>query len=691
MSISARVYHEAMNSPNWYNPGWEYRRSVNIDNAGRHSLTDYQVLLTLSKDNFDFTEVSSTGCDLRFTDTDGATEINYWIESYDSIAQEAAIWIKVPHIRVLSSKIIYMYYGNSGASSMSNISNTFLLADDFETFFTGPLDHAVTFLTIPTYDGQNQPVHPDVIYFPEGWNGYKYWMAHTPFTNQDYIVEEIDVVASNDGQIWEIPTGGSLPVVPDDPDYHHADPDILYNPDTDELWLYFLAGPLPGSNAPNSNVLLKLTKSSDGISWSSPNTLISAENLTSPALVRLKTDEWYLFYVQASSDSWHDMTTNFVAHRTSSDGKNWGPEQDTGLTFPGYYPWHMEVKHIPSKSEYWALVQAVPALSTEPGQPGGGDVLLFARGKEPASWTNVYTQPVLERMEAPDLVWDHHRLYRSSFIYHPASDLLEVWYSGLTRTESHIGYTRANYSDFVADLSRTKLWTNIQRGGAFLQSSENAKRGTYSAKLVQDSDVVIDEVNKINLPLSSNFMLEVDFYDDGDTNASKMVCLLRDPASSERVGLGVWIGSSCTNYSYQTTSGYSTTSVRRAAGWHKLGIGHRLIKRGRFSGWFRHKLFVIHNVMHRLLEGRWFSGYGSMQFFIDGVSVGSATNQPNSLSWFMIAGCQDSTGSFHIDDLRIRKYVSQEPTTFIGKEVSYESFRSRNVAEEEANGSRWPD
>ena len=99
----------------------------------------------------------------------------------------------------------------------------FLLADDFEKFFTGPLDHANTYLEIPTYDGQNQPVHPDVIYFPEGWNGYEYWMAHTPYTDQKSIVEEIDVVVSKDGQVWEIPPGGSLPVVPDDPDYHHPD------------------------------------------------------------------------------------------------------------------------------------------------------------------------------------------------------------------------------------------------------------------------------------------------------------------------------------------------------------------------------------------------------------------------------------------------------------------------------------
>ena len=36
-------------------------------------------------------------------------------------------------------------------------------------------------LIIKTPEGSNQPYHPSVIYIPEGWNGYKYWMAETPY------------------------------------------------------------------------------------------------------------------------------------------------------------------------------------------------------------------------------------------------------------------------------------------------------------------------------------------------------------------------------------------------------------------------------------------------------------------------------------------------------------------------------
>ena len=44
------------------------------------------------------------------------------------------------------------------------------------------LANAPAFQEIPTYDGSRQATHPDIAYFPDGWHGYKYWMAMTPYT-----------------------------------------------------------------------------------------------------------------------------------------------------------------------------------------------------------------------------------------------------------------------------------------------------------------------------------------------------------------------------------------------------------------------------------------------------------------------------------------------------------------------------
>lgn len=40
-------------------------------------------------------------------------------------------------------------------------------------------------LEIPTYDGSKQLTHPSVLYFPESWNGHKYWAVATPYPNSN--------------------------------------------------------------------------------------------------------------------------------------------------------------------------------------------------------------------------------------------------------------------------------------------------------------------------------------------------------------------------------------------------------------------------------------------------------------------------------------------------------------------------
>jgi hypothetical protein len=69
--------------------------------------------------------------DIRFTDSDGSTLLNYWIESGCNSAN-TKIWVKVPSIPASSTKTIYVYYGNPSAASASNATNTMLWYDDFD-------------------------------------------------------------------------------------------------------------------------------------------------------------------------------------------------------------------------------------------------------------------------------------------------------------------------------------------------------------------------------------------------------------------------------------------------------------------------------------------------------------------------------------------------------------------------------
>lgn len=61
-------------------------------------------------------------------------------------------------------------------------------------------------LDIKTFDGSDSPYHPAVLYFENGWNEYKYWMAETPFspkTQPYWDRNECPTIhVSNDGVNW---------------------------------------------------------------------------------------------------------------------------------------------------------------------------------------------------------------------------------------------------------------------------------------------------------------------------------------------------------------------------------------------------------------------------------------------------------------------------------------------------------
>ncbi len=112
---------------------WPYREVITITNSLNVDLTDYAVKIKLDESHQDFwSNVKTDGADIRFIDSDNTTLLSYWIESFDYDNKEAIIWVKIPSIPASSSKTIYMYYGNSLATSLSNGNDTFLFFDDFE-------------------------------------------------------------------------------------------------------------------------------------------------------------------------------------------------------------------------------------------------------------------------------------------------------------------------------------------------------------------------------------------------------------------------------------------------------------------------------------------------------------------------------------------------------------------------------
>jgi hypothetical protein len=101
---------------NWLT-GWNHRRQLTITGALiSGALTDFPVLVKLDSSFLDFNKVKTNGEDVRFTSSDGTTQLKYEIEQWNKTAGNAEIWVKLPSILSVSNTTFYMYYGNVGAS-----------------------------------------------------------------------------------------------------------------------------------------------------------------------------------------------------------------------------------------------------------------------------------------------------------------------------------------------------------------------------------------------------------------------------------------------------------------------------------------------------------------------------------------------------------------------------------------------
>jgi hypothetical protein len=88
------------------------------------TLSDYQVLVTADTASLISAGKMRSDCgDVRFRDSDGTTNLSYWNEVACNSAS-TKFWIKVPSIPS-GTKTIYMYYGNSSATTQSNFTDVF--------------------------------------------------------------------------------------------------------------------------------------------------------------------------------------------------------------------------------------------------------------------------------------------------------------------------------------------------------------------------------------------------------------------------------------------------------------------------------------------------------------------------------------------------------------------------------------
>lgn len=169
----------------WLPPGWDYRKSHTINGSPVGLLSDYAIRIVVyygsGTDSGEDVYLGNSSRldfgDVRFTGSDGSTQLDYWIEKKTD-GDHGVFWVEVDSIPASPGSVtVYIYYGNNAATTTSNGKNTFDWFDDFESDSSADYDigrHTAVWHGAGAYNPYYDPVNGRVAYdtgdnFSGGW------------------------------------------------------------------------------------------------------------------------------------------------------------------------------------------------------------------------------------------------------------------------------------------------------------------------------------------------------------------------------------------------------------------------------------------------------------------------------------------------------------------------------------------
>lgn len=249
-----------------------------------------------------------------------------------------------------------------------------------------------------TVAGQTQMTHPSIVYFAAPWNGYSYWMAVTPYPNNNDTYENPSIICSNDAINWEEPSGITNPITPkaSDNSYYNSDCELVYRTDTDTLECWYRRA----NRSPVKETIIRKT-SKDGITWGEEEILFESNtgaSVLSPCVIFR--DGRYMIWV-------NNNTQKKIEYYETNDGTGWQFIRDiviTGVPEQALHPWHMCVKYNQYENCYdMYFVVGKSAYSWRP------DTIYYTRSTD----NTTYTLPIQVITSTPYSYED--QLYRPTF------------------------------------------------------------------------------------------------------------------------------------------------------------------------------------------------------------------------------------------------------------------------------------
>lgn len=269
--------------------------------------------------------------------------------------------------------------------------------------------NSVKSIGLKSYVGDNQNVHPKVLYFKDKVFGHHYWMAYTPYPFSNDFYENPCLAYSDDGYVWHNITANPIANTPNGG--YNSDTHLVYRDDLRilECWYREVV------RGESEIIYRRIT--SDGFQWSDAEKVFQIPNaertdmLLSPSII-YKDGMYHIWVVEQTTDR-----GLIVKYYQSNSGYNWNYIRDINISFnyntKDYTPWHIDV--IWHDEQYYLLANC---------QNGEHWVLFLSESSDNVSYNNSDVV-ILPRKGS----WDE-QLYRATIV--PVADSLRIYYSART-------------------------------------------------------------------------------------------------------------------------------------------------------------------------------------------------------------------------------------------------------------------
>ena len=234
-----------------------------------------------------------------------------------------------------------------GASGSASGVASYDLKWNRHKFIANPL-HALDIKTFS--EGKNQPTHPSVKYFESGFGGYKYWMAYTPFPNNNNEAENPCITYSNDGYTWlESGINNPIELMPTENGAkvgYNSDTHLVYANGRLECW--WRTHYQSGSNANHEVIYRKI--SANGKDWGEKEELFRVQDPAAGSALSPT-----ILYEEGKYKIWICHKQQVLKYYESQNGDNWQFIRDINVDNDDnteYKIWHFDIIHTEKGYEF---------------------------------------------------------------------------------------------------------------------------------------------------------------------------------------------------------------------------------------------------------------------------------------------------------------------------------------------------